>query len=367
MLRTNVIITALILLVATNVFAFTGWQTGTHEGTPGLQFRLIAGSTTDVEVRRNTADAAHMVIPSAVTINEVSYTVTRITGTGFSSFNTMTSVEIPNTITSIGNSAFSESSGLTSVTIPSGVTEIGERAFSNCTSLTSITFQTPSSLTAISRSTFFGCSALISVDIPYGVTEIGHWAFRMNPHTHANNTSLVSVTIPRTVTSIGEFAFLNCSALPRIEIPISVTRIMLSAFGGCHSLTIYAEAPSRPAGWTSWNPNDRPVVWGYTIVSDEDMVEMPITTALMGNFPNPFNPTTAIAFTLSNTENVEIDVFNVRGQLVRNLVNEVYDAGSYSVVWNGRDDAGNSVASGVYFYRMRAGEYVNIRRMMMLK
>jgi hypothetical protein len=70
--------------------AFTDWQTGEHDGTSGLEFQLITNSTTDVEVRRGSADATHMIIPETVTVNGVNYTVTRITSSGFSGFTTMT-------------------------------------------------------------------------------------------------------------------------------------------------------------------------------------------------------------------------------------------------------------------------------------
>jgi hypothetical protein len=103
-------------------------------------------------------------------------------------------------------------------------------------------------------------------------------------------------------------------------------------------------------------------------VSEIDIVEI-VQTELVGNFPNPFNPQTTIHFEIGNgkLKNVNIDVYNVRGQRVRSLINGEYGAGSHSVVWNGTDDSGRSVSSGLYFYRMTAGEYTSVRRMMLLK
>jgi hypothetical protein len=105
-----------------------------------------------------------------------------------------------------------------------------------------------------------------------------------------------------------------------------------------------------------------------TVVSDNDIVDS-VQTTLVGNFPNPFNPTTSIKFEIGNgkLENVSINIFNIRGQHVRTLVNGMYGAGTHTVVWNGTDDNGRSMSSGVYFYRMVADEYVNVRRMMLLK
>jgi hypothetical protein len=103
-------------------------------------------------------------------------------------------------------------------------------------------------------------------------------------------------------------------------------------------------------------------------VTDVDIVQN-IQTKLTGNFPNPFNPQTTIQFEIGNgkSENVVINVYNVRGQHVRTLVNGVYGTGSYSIIWNGTDDYGRNVGSGIYFYRMTTGDYSSVRRMMLLK
>ena len=90
---------------------------------------------------------------------------------------------------------------------------------------------------------------------------------------------------------------------------------------------------------------------------------------LLRNYPNPFNPTTSIRYQVSGIESkhVVINVYNVRGQLVRKLVNEEHQPGDYSIVWDGRDDDVQFVSSGVYLYRMRAGEQSIIRKMLLLK
>jgi len=102
-------------------------------------------------------------------------------------------------------------------------------------------------------------------------------------------------------------------------------------------------------------------------VSEYDETAKPIATALGGNYPNPFNPETMIGFTLARAEVVVVDIYNLRGQKVRSLAGEVYDVGSHSVVWNGLADDGSHVGSGVYFYRMTAGEYVGVGKMVMVK
>ena len=86
------------------------------------------------------------------------------------------------------------------------------------------------------------------------------------------------------------------------------------------------------------------------------------------NYPNPFNPQTTIAFSLKQRARVRVDVFDVDGALVKSLVDETRAAGSYTDVrWDGTNDVNQPVASGVYFYRLVAGEFAQTRKMVLLK
>jgi FlgD Ig-like domain len=90
-------------------------------------------------------------------------------------------------------------------------------------------------------------------------------------------------------------------------------------------------------------------------------------TRLDQNSPNPFNPITAIRFTLASKENVTLAVYDVSGQLVRMLASGTEDIGTHSITWDGRDNAGTTVGSGVYFYRLNAGKFSATKKMVMLK
>lgn len=90
-------------------------------------------------------------------------------------------------------------------------------------------------------------------------------------------------------------------------------------------------------------------------------------TALGKNFPNPFNPTTKIEYSVKEQTNVCIEVFNVKGQKVRTLINSVVNTGNHSVVWNGKDDNNNDAGSGVYFYRMSTANYSSTGKMILMK
>ncbi|MFZ1683885.1 MAG: DUF4038 domain-containing protein [Candidatus Zixiibacteriota bacterium] len=94
---------------------------------------------------------------------------------------------------------------------------------------------------------------------------------------------------------------------------------------------------------------------------------IPDKFSLSQNYPNPFNPTTTIEFSLQASGNVTLDVFNLLGQRIRTLADGVMEAGTHRVEWNSRDDHGSTVSSGVYFYRLTAGEFVESKKMMLLK
>ena len=102
-------------------------------------------------------------------------------------------------------------------------------------------------------------------------------------------------------------------------------------------------------------------------ISNENEVAPVYATALKGNFPNPFNPETTIQYSVKENSPVSIEIFNVKGQKVRSLVNNVKEAGEHTVVWNGTDDNGRAVSSGVYYFKMNAGKYSSTKKMIMMK
>jgi hypothetical protein len=110
---------------------------------------------------------------------------------------------------------------------------------------------------------------------------------------------------------------------------------------------------------------------GVTSVGDNSVV--PANFALNQNYPNPFNPSTTISFELPAASRVNLQIFNVLGQEVSSLFNGDVAAGKYDVVWNGKDNNGRSIASGIYFYKLHAAasiggkEFSSIKKMLLLK
>ena len=233
-----------------------------HQGKV-LYYNITSENTVAVTYyKSNNYVSGDVVIPSTVTRNGTTYSVTSIGDYAFRNCSSLTSVTIPTGVTSIGDRAFAYCSGLTSVTIPTGVTSIEDYAFYYCSGLTSVTI--PNSVTSIGDYVFSNCSGLASINvasgnthyssidgvlynyvqdtlilcpeaktsvtIPNGVTSIGGSAF-------SDCSGLTSVTIPNSVTSIGDRAFAYCSGLTSVTIPTGVTFIGEYAFSGCSGLT----------------------------------------------------------------------------------------------------------------------------------
>jgi len=102
--------------------------------------------------------------------------------------------------------------------------------------------------------------------------------------------------------------------------------------------------------------------------SADEEIATPAVNQLSGNYPNPFNPNTTISFSLVNdNQNTKLVIYNTRGQKVKTLVNETLGKGNHTASWNGRDDKGNAVSSGIYMYRLQSGEFNSSRKMILMK
>ena len=99
----------------------------------------------------------------------------------------------------------------------------------------------------------------------------------------------------------------------------------------------------------------------------KDGAAVPYEFALGNNYPNPFNPATTIKYSLAAEGNVRLDIYNTLGQLVSTIVDEKLTAGEHVANWNGRDNTGKQVASGIYFYQLYSNSMVQTKKMMLLK
>jgi len=130
--------------------------------------------------------------------------------------------------------------------------------------------------------------------------------------------------------------------------------------------------------WTE-NPNGEAMIrvkvkkTGFTGIGGDETAggTLPKVFAMSQNYPNPFNPQTVISYDIPETAGsavgVTIDIYNIHGQRVRALVSEEKEPGSYKAQWDGRNERGIAVSSGIYFYRIKAGDYQSTRKMVLLK
>jgi hypothetical protein len=177
-------------------------------------------------------------------------------------------------------------------------------------------------------------------------------------------------------------ALADC-AYPNVSDEITLVRLeyQLTAFGGTLELVDHATAgraltdcSSNAEEWcVRTDPSGNIGVWMIPPAGDceaigidgEVMVER---LTVQGNFPNPFNPITTIAYDLPSSAIVTLSVHNLTGQCVRTLVDAAaVGPGHHQVVWDGRADDGGRVASGVYFYRLEADGEAIVRKMVMVK
>ncbi|KAA3606482.1 MAG: T9SS C-terminal target domain-containing protein, partial [Calditrichaeota bacterium] len=102
-------------------------------------------------------------------------------------------------------------------------------------------------------------------------------------------------------------------------------------------------------------------------VLGEEIVQSKLDYVLAQNFPNPFNPSTTINFQIAKEQTVKLEVYNLNGEIVKELVNEKMSQGSHKAVWNGTDNFGKTVSSGTYFYKISAGTFTQTNKMILLK
>ena len=94
---------------------------------------------------------------------------------------------------------------------------------------------------------------------------------------------------------------------------------------------------------------------------------IPQEFTLLQNYPNPFNPETTIEYMVPERERIVIKIYNLMGKEVRILVDEQNQPGHYRIIWDGRDEQGEKVASGVFIYRMRAGQFVSMKKLVLMR
>ncbi|MBT4097682.1 MAG: T9SS type A sorting domain-containing protein [Gemmatimonadetes bacterium] len=130
---------------------------------------------------------------------------------------------------------------------------------------------------------------------------------------------------------------------------------------------VVLQATSLGEHWINLSRNVEVVGAPITAVLESMDATVPESFTLSQNYPNPFNPETTIRFDLPLSADVDLSLYNLAGQRVATLASGLREAGSYDLRWDGRDDAGRALASGMYFYRLIAGDQVGTRKLMLLR
>ena len=272
--------TLLFALVATTALWAHDFQVD------GIYYNILTDKTNEVEVTDNgfSSYSGSIAIPSTVTYNGTTYSVTSIGDDAFYYCSGLTSITIPNSVTSIGDYAFRDCSGLTSITIPNSVTSIGMGTFDNTqwfnnqhdgviyinqvlyrykgTMPTNTSFQVKEGTICISGGAFYGCSSLVSIDIPSSVVNIGMHIFyycdslirisvdpantvydsrdNCNGIIETKTNSLIAgcqkTILPNSLETIKYGSISACTNLTSIFIPKSVKKIESGSFCACPSL-----------------------------------------------------------------------------------------------------------------------------------
>lgn len=144
-----------------------------------------------------------------------------------------------------------------------------------------------------------------------------------------------------------------------------LARIIICDFGGSATLP-EAGTVIRFITKKSFSPEDIILVKAEpTAISDKQPI--PLTYELKQNYPNPFNPKTTIEFTLPHKSHVRLEIFNILGQRVRTLINDDLVQGRHRTIWDGRNDQGEIMPSGIYIYRLKSPEYAISKRMLLIR
>jgi hypothetical protein len=209
----------------------------------------------------------------------------------------------------------------------------------------------------------------VSFKPPAPISSVGypalHFAFRPGAVTLRDPTRFTAALVPSKAVSLLDSGRvdLNRKDWQVVEIPTATFEgtgpIESISFSGTFSGTFYLDDIRLVAA----RPSSTPV----TLVEEEHIASLPTAFSLSQNFPNPFNSETVIRFALPESEEVELAVYNLAGQQVAALVQGVREAGSYTVRWDGRDEQERELASGIYLYRLRAGERMETRKLVLLR
>lgn len=188
-----------------------------------------------------------------------------------------------------------------------------------------------------------------------------------NPHAASY---LLMDGAPADVCSIGPYAIVACD-VPGLAM-VDVSNPELPVLVGTCETPGYAFGVAADSEYIYVADDRSLIIFQHHLfssgVSDDQPITLPGQLRLRQNYPNPFNPTTAIEYDLPRQETVTLTIYDILGRKVKTLLeNRPQHAGRHWIIWDGKDDGGRAVSSGIYFYRLTAGPFSESRKMMLVK
>jgi hypothetical protein len=142
---------------------------------------------------------------------------------------------------------------------------------------------------------------------------------------------------------------------------------MFMDFTGNGSNGFLGYSPEPDSADPVWVQSDAPIEGYPSSISNDSGRQLPGSVTLAQNYPNPFNKNTDIRFSLPKTSYVKLEIYDMLGRKVRTLIDRMLGLGTHLVSWNGKSDAGQLLSSGIYLYSIKAGDFEQTRKMLMLK
>ncbi len=147
------------------------------------------------------------------------------------------------------------------------------------------------------------------------------------------------------------------------------TYLLMEENGGDRAGYIGRMPQLKPVSYENFVQTRSELLGRYSGSHKDGKIEVSIPTRHMleQNYPNPFNPITTIKYQLAEAGNISLNIYDTMGRLIKTLVNEKKEVGYHSVVWDGKDENGAAVSSGIYLYRIQTGDYTETKQCIMLK
>ena len=170
--------------------------------------------------------------------------------------------------------------------------------------------------------------------------------------------------------ALSQTCHLNVKLLDCNKTSFSIQDIKKITFSNALPQTYYLNVKFRDGTKTSFSIQEiKKITFSdITSIGDSEHLQNVIETLMLfQNYPNPFNPTTTIEYCIPKAGRIDINIFNIKGQIVRELSNEYQIAGNYKIIWDGNNNQGNTVTSGVYIYQIKFEKLILCKRMIYIK